>query len=769
VTLDAAYAGRLRQLIERPAARGPSTLGEIWSSEWAASGLDTVETMLNPIGDATAALEQKIAGQTGKSLFDLETETGVTLGPRRDIGGRVAQLQQLIDRLPEDQRKPLEADRDVVGNARRKAREIEQRAEEVSSSTYGLSGYATAFAAGISRQMVSPVNIALMPLGGPLKGSIPRMLAREAAFGAAGQAVQEPFIAAGREQLGLQSTSIENIAQAAIGQALFAGVFRAGAAGFRAFREAEAMRAQGLTPETAPLAAQLEQDLDQLSPTASLLEAGGFRSPFERSAPVDGAGRLVMDAADFRSPVAPLLEAGAARPPAGGGREAPAMLTARDPYSPTAPLLEAKAQSVTFTEPTLAGPVRDVATRLAPEDFEAVALLAERNAALDAQAEALRDVPVARAATDAAQQAETVIIPNAERRAQFVDLAARHDEVPQILSVTTPDGKVLYAQRNGSFPNGRVALMWTEDVRLADPIGSNEVKPFQRAASAGFGSSNPGSKIAVAAVPDDVVAAWRAAAMDEASGIASLISLQADAVEQAARALEAGRPVPQPAAFTVRPEVNFDPVRSRAERVLRARPDLDAALQSVAKALDAGAVPDGPFARAFFADDAKTVPLPRDLAIDRITRAGERALSAEISGAPAWSLDGIAKLAERIDRPVSDRGLPRSALLEPPNPGTARVRTRIKGEAPARAQAAEAASDGLPRVALLEPRKLDMRSQRIINTVERELGELGDVRVELDGPDGRRITSAREMLARIADDEQALAALDGCIVNGDQS
>jgi hypothetical protein len=453
------------------------------------------------------------------------------------------------------------------------------------------------------------------------------------------------------------------------------------------------------------------------------------------------------------------------------------MLTARDPYSPTAPLLEAKAQSVTFTEPTLAGPVRDVATRLAPEDFEAVALLAERNAALDAQAEALGPVL---ARIEAAMQEV-----NAPRAVRDVVSGER---LPAVLDAETrirDAERALEAFQRDPFADAPelAATQARRDVAQAEldgMTGKRKASPRADALRAEIAAAD--TALATAGTAQE--AALRRAlsearlnrgragvALNEAmsqAGVrdvttADLVSLQADAVEQAARALEAGRPVPQPAAFTVRPDVNFDPVRSRADRVLRARPDLDAALQSVAKALDAGAVPDGPFARAFFADDAMTVPLPRDLAIDRITRAGERALSAEISGAPAWSLDGIAKLAERIDRPVSDRGLPRSALLEPPNPGTARVRTRIKGEAPARAQAAEAASDGLPRVALLEPRKLDMRSQRIINTVERELGELGDVRVELDGPDGRRITSAREMLARMADDEQALAALDACV------
>jgi hypothetical protein len=736
MSFAAAYEGRLKELMAGAPARAPSTLGEIWSSEWAASGLDTVETMFDPYRSSLSTLQDRIKGVTGKGVAELADQFGLDTGFGRDIGSQVLAVQSVIDRLPEDQRKQLEADRDVVGNARRKAREIEQRAEEVSSSTYGLSGYATAFAAGISRQMVSPVNIALMPLGGPLKGSIPRMLAREAGYGAVGQAVQEPFIAAGREQLGLQSTSIENIAQAAIGQALFAGVFRAGAAGFRAFRDAEAMRAQGLTPETAPLAAEIEQGL------------ATARSPFERSAPVDGAGRLVLDAAPL-----PDIPAGV-------------RLDGRAPVSAPPAELRAQAQSVTFTEPTLSGPVRDVATRLAPEDFEAVALLAERNAALDVQAEALGPV-LARMQDEVVWHASKSDFANFDPAkvqspggfwfsADKAEVEAFGAAKPYRLAVDNPGSLADLARARREV----AAAPDAPDLQ-ADAAAFNQAV-IARLKSQGFDGIRDdnakgagGSRVRTAFDPQQITPV----------DISDLVSLQADAVELAARALEAGRPVPQPAAFTVRPEVNFDPVKSRAERVLRARPDLDAALQSIAKALDAGAVPDGPFARAFFADDAMTVPLPRDLAIDRITRAGERALSAEISGAPAWSLDGIAKLAERIDRPVSD--LP--PVKDKPPAGDAPVRTRIKGEAPARAQAAEGGSqtnDGLSRVALLEPRKTDMKTQRIINTVERELGELGDVRVELDGPDGRRITSAREMLARIADDEQALAALDACVTSG---
>lgn len=848
MTLDAAYAGRLRQLSEMPQARPPSTLGEVWQAEWAASGLDTFDGVGQPMLEARRELLERLESVTGKSLAELSRETGLRLiGPGGERAASDA-FTALAAKLPEDQRKQIEPFADIVGNARRSARDIEKQAEDVGASTYGLSGYATSFAAGISRQMVSPVNIALLPLGGPLKGSIPRMLAREAGYGMLGQAVQEPVIAAGRTQLGLESSSIENIVQAGIGQAAFAGVFRAGAAGLRSYRDYRASQTTAFDFSTNEMAA----------PRAA--------TPFGTG--VDGSGRL--DLAAGKLPVIPDLPGVAIlRRAQDEGGVAPQTGPARLGSEMAAP-----APDVSFGRFELSPQLRDVATRLEPEDFDAIALLEERNAVLDAQARALvpaprvpqptvkrpvsmaefigrngglaldgdakalgldrmfipRGGPLARksgkpldwwinklteegyldagpdgyaradvqvydeirnslrdegvlkqrryrrADEEAAAQFQTNARAEAENARWDSEIAAREDDVRRALSSLDDDlsaidprdiSRAAELLARGDLEDAIAAFDRAAMERLLnDPEIAPIVAPVYREFVPGFDDADfspssresrtglddgsfPGDRPGQEATPrggggNDAPPGQgrRPQSLDEAA------LLQGQAIDEAAAAMERGRVAAQPVAF--RPDavsVRMEPFTplTGLELASRNRPDL-------ADALKAG--PDGPLARAFFADDAMTVRLPDDVVQDRLDRAAGRAASAELLGGERWPVAAIARLATVIDTPASQLPAPKQAV--PRAPDDPAVRARIKpgagqaegGGAASRAQAAEGGS------------ALSLKDKLRIQSVERQLAEIGDAPVWMEG--GTRATSARAELARLADNEQALAELDAC-------
>jgi hypothetical protein len=753
MTLDAAYASRLRQFADQPPARPAATLGEIWSAEFERNKLDTVETMLNPMKDATDELEQRVVGVTGKTIVQLEQSTGLELGSRRDIGGRIRGLNDLIGRLPEAERKQLEGQTDVVANARTKARQIEDSAANVAGATYGLSGWGTAFAAGVARQMISPVNIALMPLGGPLTGSVPRMLAREAGFGMLGQAVQEPFIAAGREQLGLQNTSIENIIQAGIGQAAFAGVFRAGAAGLRSYRDYRASQTTAFDFSTNEMAA----------PRAA--------TPFGTG--VDGSGRLDLAAGEL--PVIPDLPGVADM-----GRRTPVEPgTISDSLANPARLgseLAAPQPNVSFGRFEQSPQLREVATRLEPEDLDAIALLEERNAVLDEQARALggsgamtvrdldQDSLFALPAIDPA-----TVEPQARLFRRGSDQTVR-EAAKQLEEALAAQNKLgmnasVSAQRNAvaAVQAGNDALL-SAAPRFSGDYEALSIPDFQMARAYSYLPGELGN-IINRDLPKAVTNAERAALQQRAAQIIDILDrpltgrsaeelamLQADAIDEAAAAMERGRVAPQPVAFqptTVTARVELFTPQTRFDLAVRDRPDLGSAVK---------AGPDGPFARVFFADDAMTVRVPDDVVQSRIARAAERAASAETAGSPKWTLEAISALAARIDTAPGD--LPRIAD-KPPRQAEA-VRVRVKNQS-ANADAAGSLTSS-PK-GNSAPSPLTMKQQRVIATVERQLGEFGDVRVVYTGPDGREVTSARALLARVADDEAAVRELDACITS----
>jgi len=324
-TLDAAFTDRNSEILARPAAANPASFGEIFRAEWQAAGLDTMSGVGKPWQEAADELESTFRTLTGESVFDAATRKGVKL-PGSSFEGRAEAVRQLAGDLDLDQRRVLEPLFDLRGRARSKAAAIEKQAQDVEDRTYGLSGHAVAFLAGVARQSVDPVNLATLPLGAARGASILRMLATEGGIGLATQAAQEPFIQAGRAELGLEAgfgQAVSNSLEAGLGAAGFAGLLRG--AGFLARR--------AFAPDAA------------IEPAAAARVAG-----------TDATGGD--------------LAAAAAR----AGEPAP-----RAPEVPGPGLLEVRTEAF---DPALGRALAD----LDPDDFQAAAHLVERDAVIERMA-----------------------------------------------------------------------------------------------------------------------------------------------------------------------------------------------------------------------------------------------------------------------------------------------------------------------------------------------------------------------------------------------
>jgi hypothetical protein len=249
----------LDDLSRREPARPAATLGEIWSDNWQAAGLETMAGIGAPMSDALSETVTRLQDVAGKPVEALAEERGLRFS-MLGLEGQINTLGQIIDSLPDQQQRPLEDYKDVRGRASAKAAEIEKRAAETNASSAGLSATAVGFLASLSRQAVDPVNLATSFVGGPFKGSIIKFLGREFAVGAATQAAQEPFIRTARQDLGLEvGNPVDNILFAGIANAGLSGAFRA--AGSLARRGIEAWR--GSAGQIAP---DVEKAVQQLDP-----------------------------------------------------------------------------------------------------------------------------------------------------------------------------------------------------------------------------------------------------------------------------------------------------------------------------------------------------------------------------------------------------------------------------------------------------------------------------------------------------------------------
>ena len=90
----------------------------------------------------------------------------------------------------------------------------------------GASGVAASLIGGIGGSFTDPLNIATLPLGGGAAKSIGGVMAREALINGAVEAVEQPFVAMRRNELGETLTlrdAVENVGLAAIGSAVLGG------------------------------------------------------------------------------------------------------------------------------------------------------------------------------------------------------------------------------------------------------------------------------------------------------------------------------------------------------------------------------------------------------------------------------------------------------------------------------------------------------------------------------------------------------------------
>jgi hypothetical protein len=229
----------LAELSRRPAAYSPATLGEIWNAEWARSALDTLTGVGRPYQDSYDELVQGIEAAAGSDIATYAAQQKVRLGGGNTRDQNIAALGVLADTLPEERSQPLQPLKDVRKRAAEKAQALEKESGDVAAGTYGLTGTATAFLAGVARQALDPVNLATLPLGaGPGMGAL-RAIGAEALAAAGTQAAQEPMIQAERGRLGLEagfSQGALNVAQAGIGAAGLTAIFRGAGAVYRRVR-----------------------------------------------------------------------------------------------------------------------------------------------------------------------------------------------------------------------------------------------------------------------------------------------------------------------------------------------------------------------------------------------------------------------------------------------------------------------------------------------------------------------------------------------------
>ncbi|WP_445486908.1 hypothetical protein [Rhodopseudomonas sp. RCAM05734] len=346
--------GYLAELSRQTGGQQPATIGQVWDSEWKRGGLDTIAGVGQPFGDARGELVTAIETAAGRPIEDYAAQMGVRLGSGVTQAEDIRLLGALADTLPEDKRKSIEPLKDVRLNAARKAQKIEADADEIGNATYGLSGVATAFIAGVARQAADPVNVAAMvataPLGAARGASLLMTVGREAGANAAAQAAVEPIVEPARERLGLDSgvgRAVGNVLEAGIGGGVLSGLFHVAGRGLRTLRGERPAEAAGtsapaegaiVSPEgvarasdsgTAPVARPAP------APAGPLAPAG----PAEQFAPDDfhAAGDLAerdhvidvmapIDTADGRLDHAAKVDAAAARIEVVGGVSTPAMI-----------------------------------------------------------------------------------------------------------------------------------------------------------------------------------------------------------------------------------------------------------------------------------------------------------------------------------------------------------------------------------------------------------------------------------------------------------
>ncbi|HZU87933.1 MAG TPA: hypothetical protein VE993_01625 [Stellaceae bacterium] len=308
---DADAAAYGAELATRRGAAPPATLGAIWQANWNAAGLDTFTGSGAPLAGAFNDLVDAATAKLGP-LPAAAKARGLDYFGAPGFDGKAALIARMAADLPKDQQAELAPLLDIRSRAADTAAKIESDAADVAGRTYGLSGLATAWLAGVARQVVDPVNVALMAVGGPEGGGVITTLARQALIAGAGQAIQEPVIQANRRELGLDSglgPALKDVAETAGGAAattaVLGALYRGAAWALRNRAPAELPPAVNVSPADFDAAAHLADrdhvmapaDPAQLEAIARAVEAGNVFDA-TRELPIHAADRAGAPAGD---------------------------------------------------------------------------------------------------------------------------------------------------------------------------------------------------------------------------------------------------------------------------------------------------------------------------------------------------------------------------------------------------------------------------------------------------------------------------------------
>jgi hypothetical protein len=348
---------------ERELARGPSTLGDVWTSEWQRTGLDAVFGTGAPLSRAYEELRVGVESAAGGDIRGLAREKNLEREWLSAVGieGRAKVLAQLVETLPDEAKADLKPLIDVRKRAVREAHKTESEAAEIYANSYGLSATAVSFLAGTTRQMADPAmvaaNVLTAAIGGPFAGPVLRVIGRQAAAGAVAQAAVEPAIQAGRAELGLEAGFVPaagNVLQSAIGAGGLAALFRGGAATIRLARSAR----------EAPIDAPARPVVSEPAAAAPISE------------PIRPAEGPPIGEAELRPAAAAAVPEA---PPIGGPALAPVRPVVEPEPRPAAP--PPQPAPLPLFERTVEA--RAIAENTPPADLEAVANLVERDAVVD--------------------------------------------------------------------------------------------------------------------------------------------------------------------------------------------------------------------------------------------------------------------------------------------------------------------------------------------------------------------------------------------------
>lgn len=244
--LDPAAQNALDDLAMRGPAAPPASFGQIVSADWAAAGESAPASFAQHQQAALDDLTGAYARVAGVDPVAAANAAGI-YWPATSLDGMGAVTRRLADRLPDAAQKQIDPYRDVDANAAARAQKVEAEAEDIGARTYGLSGVATGWLAGMARTMVDPLNVAGAVVGAPEIGPLRNWAVREFAVNAGLTAATHPIVTIGREELGLPTTPFwQDVIEGGVSGVALGGVLRAGGWALGRFLPKRAAAADGL-------------------------------------------------------------------------------------------------------------------------------------------------------------------------------------------------------------------------------------------------------------------------------------------------------------------------------------------------------------------------------------------------------------------------------------------------------------------------------------------------------------------------------------------